>query len=85
MRISESYELPMIYIKDKYTNEIRAVGTNHHDRLFLDEEGVIHYVNLQNGCGTGIGEGYEYEFVLDAEGHCPSNPRYSEEEQHIMG
>ena len=69
--------IPIIWIKDNSTGMIREVGTNHHDRLYLDELGHIQYENLQNGDGT-IGGGYE--FVLDEEGHNAQNLPYTDEE-----
>lgn len=61
--------LPLIYIKDKCTDVIRAVGTDQHDRLYIDKQGRIQYLNLQNMCGTP----YEYSFVSDEEGHDGNN------------
>lgn len=44
--------LPAIYVKDKQSNIIHMVGTDSHDRLYLDIDGNIQYSNLQNGGGT---------------------------------
>ena len=57
------------------------VGTNEHDRLYLDDDGHIQYFNLQNGCGTPD----EYDFVLDPEGHDQNNLPFTEEEQIMYG
>ena len=57
------------------------VGTNEHDRLYLDDDGHIQYFNLQNGCGTPD----EYDFVLDPEGHGQNNLPFTEEEQIMYG
>ena len=38
----------LIYVKDKETGYIHIVGTNQHDRLYLDDDGNIQYMNLQN-------------------------------------
>lgn len=59
----------LIYVKDKETGYIHTVGTDQHDRLYLDNDGNIQYMNLQNG-GTTEGD---YEFVLDEQGHNQSN------------
>lgn len=40
-----------LYIRDKYTGKIHKVGDNTHDCIIVDEEGTIHYYNLQNGDG----------------------------------
>lgn len=66
------------YVKDKYSGKIHRVGDNVHDAIWVDNEGTLHYHNLQNGDGC-IGyksinkekvsiQGYEdykygYEFV----------------------
>ena len=36
-----------LYIKDKYTGKIHKVGDDTHDCITVDEEGTIHYYNLQ--------------------------------------
>ena len=36
-----------LYIKDNVTGEIHEYGTNPHDSLVLNEDGSIHYLNLQ--------------------------------------
>lgn len=68
--------LPLIYIKDKCTGTIRAVGTDQHDRLYLDKQGRIQYLNLQNMCGTP----YEYSFVTDEQGHDGNNLPFTKDE-----
>lgn len=73
----------LIYVKDKETGYIHIVGTDQHDRLYLDDDGNIQYMNLQNG-GTTEGN-YEYEFVLDEEGHNQNNLTFTEEEQATYG
>ena len=54
--------VPVIKIKDKYSGNVRIVGTDHHDHLVVTEDGQLHYINWQCMDGTG-GEGYGYEFV----------------------
>lgn len=73
----------LIYVKDKETGYIHIVGTDQHDRLYLDENGNIQYLNLQNG-GTTEGN-YDYEFVLDEQGHNQDNLTFTEEEQATYG
>ena len=47
-----------LWVRDKSNGHIHQVGTDVHDSIeFLD--GHVHYVNLQNGCGTLD----EYEWV----------------------
>lgn len=65
MMIFDCIKMPAIYVRDYCTKCIHMVGTNEHDRLYLDDDGHIQYFNLQNGCGTPD----EYDFVLDPEGH----------------
>lgn len=72
---------PIIFVRDKATKQVHAVGTNQHDRLYLDKQGNIQYLNLQNGCGTLD----EYEFVLDVQGHNQDNLTYTEEERKKYG
>lgn len=73
----------LIYVRDKDTGYIHIVGTDQHDRLYLDENGNIQYLNLQNG-GTTEGN-YDYEFVLDEQGHNQNNLTFTEEEQATYG
>lgn len=40
-----------LYIRDKYSGTIHRIGDDPHDCLSVDEEGTIHYHNLQ--CGDG--------------------------------
>lgn len=40
-----------IYVRDKYTGDIHRVGDDPHDSLYVDDEGTLHYYNLQNGDG----------------------------------
>ena len=40
-----------LYIRDKYSGKIHKVGDDTHDCITVDEEGTIHYYNLQNGDG----------------------------------
>lgn len=70
----------IIYVKDKETGYIHAVGTDQHDRLYLDDSGNIQYINLQNGTNEG-----DYEFVLDKQGHNQNNLTYTKEEQEKYG
>ena len=55
------------------------VGTDAHDRLYLDAHGNIQYSNLQNGGGTPD----DYSFVLDEDGHKQSNLPFSKKEQEL--
>lgn len=71
----------LIYVRDKQTGYIHIVGTDQHDRLYLDDNGNIQYMNLQN-CGTTEGD---YEFVLDEQGHNQNNLTYTKEEQEKYG
>lgn len=48
-----------------------------------DENGNIQYLNIQNG-GTTEGN-YDYEFVLDEQGHNQNNLTFTEEEQATYG
>lgn len=49
------------------------VGTDAHDRLYLDANGNIQYLNLQSGGGTPD----DYSFVLDEDGHNQNNLPFS--------
>lgn len=81
MMIFDCIKMPAIYVRDYCTKCIHMVGTNEHDRLYLDDDGHIQYFNLQNGCGTPD----EYDFVLDPEGHDQNNLPFTEEEQIMYG
>lgn len=71
----------LIYVRDKQTGYIHIVGTDQHDRLYLDDNGNIQYMNLQN-CGTTE---CDYEFVLDEQEHNQNNLTFTKEEQEKYG
>lgn len=71
----------LIYVKGKETGYIHIVGTDQHDRLYLDDDGNIQYMNLQNGGTTEE----DYEFVLDEQGHNQNNLTFTKEEQEKYG
>lgn len=63
-----------IYIRDNTNGNIHEYGTNQHDALILQDDGSLHYQNLQNGCGTMFpDEGYTF---CEADG---SDPRTSDD------
>lgn len=43
-----------LYVRDKYSGRIHKVGEDHHDSLWVDPAGTVHYFNIQ--CGDGCGE-----------------------------
>ena len=50
-----------LYLKDNTDGHIHEYGTNQHDSLVLQDDGSLHYYNLQNGCGTMFPEeGYSF-------------------------
>lgn len=50
-----------LYLRDNMTGTIHEYGTDQHDSLILQEDGSLHYENLQNGCGTMFPEeGYSF-------------------------
>ena len=58
-----------IYVRDNINGNIHEYGTNQHDALILQEDGSLHYQNLQNGCGTMFpDEGYTF---CEADGSAP--------------
>ena len=60
-----------LFVKDNLSGRIHEYGTNQHDSLVLQDDGSLHYYNLQNGCGTMFpDEGYS--FVLE-DGSDPRN------------
>lgn len=73
--------LPALYVKDNSSDVIHMVGTDSHDRLYLDAHGNIQYSNLQNGGGTPD----DYSFVLDEDGHNQSNLPFTKKEQESYG
>lgn len=63
-----------LYIRDNTNGNIHEYGTNQHDALILQDDGSLHYKNLQNGCGTMYpDEGYTF---CEADG---SDPRTRED------
>ena len=53
-----------LYIMDKPSGEIHKIGTDIHDGLWVDGNGIVHYHNLQNGDGCD-GSGYENNKKMD--------------------
>ncbi len=50
-----------LYIRDNTDGHVHEYGTNPHDSLILQEDGSLHYHNLQNGEGTMFpAEGYSF-------------------------
>ena len=53
-----------LYIRDNTTGRVHKYGTNQHDALILQEDGSLHYENLQNSCGTMFpDEGYSFVYA----------------------
>ena len=67
-----------LYIRDNQTGIVHEYGTDPHDALILQEDGSLHYLNLQSCCGTKYPkEGYSF---------CLKNgavPEADEEESYI--
>lgn len=40
-----------IYIQEKQSGNIHRLGTDPHDAIWVDKNGIVRYINLQNGCG----------------------------------
>ncbi len=52
-----------LYVKDNMNGCVHEYGTNCHDALILQEDGSLHYENLQIMCGTMFPEeGYSFCF-----------------------
>lgn len=52
-----------LFIKDKCSGEIHKIGKDVHDSLYVDDDGFVHYYNMQNGDGCRCGDkdgGYEF-------------------------
>ena len=77
----EYFCLLALYVKDISSDVIHMVGTDAHDRLYLDANGNIQYLNLQSGGGTPD----DYSFVLDEDGHNQNNLPFSKKEQELYG
>lgn len=45
-----------LWIRNKYSGAVHRIGDDPHDCLYVDDEGTVHYENLQ--CGDGC-EGYK--------------------------
>ena len=58
-----------LYVRDNTNGNVHEYGTNQHDALILQDDGSLHYQNLQNGCGTMFpDEGYTF---CEADGSDP--------------
>jgi len=50
-----------LFVRDNTNGRVHEYGTDRHDALILQEDGSLHYENLQNGCGTMFpDEGYSF-------------------------
>lgn len=50
-----------LYIKDNTSGRVHEYGTDSHDSLVLQNDGSLHYYNLQTGCGSIYpDEGYSF-------------------------
>lgn len=63
-----------IWIRDNISGDVREYGTDQHDSLVIQEDGSLHYYNMQNGCGTMFPE-EGYSFCLE-EGITPDEMPY---------
>lgn len=61
-----------IWVQDNFNGHIHQVGTDHHDSLEMIE-GQVHYVNIQNSCGT-FGGGYSFIDPPDLDGYISITP-----------
>lgn len=77
MNIPIYMAMPIIRVTDNADGTTHIVGTNKHDRLYLDEDGCIQYINIQCMAGTASGE---YFFSVSDDGRNPVSNRYSEGE-----
>lgn len=50
-----------LFLKDNINGTVHEYGTDEHDSLVLQDDGSLHYYNLQNGTGTKFPEeGYSF-------------------------
>ena len=50
-----------LYVKDNTSGRVHEYGTNQHDSLILQDDGSLHYENLQCCAGTMFpAEGYSF-------------------------
>ena len=68
-----------MYVRYKYTGKIHKIGTDPHDSIWVSSEGIVHYMNLQNGDGAS-GDGFSdqdgYAFVPSDCGEVDDGDRY---------
>lgn len=53
-----------LFVKDNTSGTIHEYGTTPHDAMILQEDGSLHYENMQNCCGTQYPE-EGYSFCLE--------------------
>ena len=69
-----------LWLKNNITGEVHEYGTDPHDSLVLQEDGSIHYYNLQCSCGTMFPEeGYSF---CEPDGTVP-DVFYAEDEYYL--
>ena len=59
-----------LFLRDNTNGTVHEYGTDKHDSLVLQEDGSLHYYNLQNGAGTMFPE-EGYSFCL-SDGSLPN-------------
>lgn len=75
-------ELPL-WVKCNVTGTVHQYGADPHDALVLQEDGSIHYMNLQSSTGTMFPEeGYSFCF---SDGSVPDLRKLDEEYLNIGG
>lgn len=73
---SKTHRLSSLYITDKASGKVHRIGTDPHDSMSVDENGVVSYRNLQNGdgaSGDGDSELAGYRFVESDCGEVEGN------------
>lgn len=66
--MKDSVKIPMIRVRDNQTGEVRVIGNDGTDRLYIDLKGRLQYLNTVRFGGTANGR---YSFTNDSEGYNP--------------
>ena len=70
-----------LYVKDNTSGRVHEYGTNQHDSLVLQDDGSLHYENLQCCAGTMFPEeGYSF---CNEDGTIPKRDKKYEAEPYI--
>lgn len=72
-------KLTDLFVYDRDSKRVHKVGSDSHDSLYVDSNGVVVYYNLQNGCGTLPDGTGTYVFIETMDGCMCNSCRHNDD------